>query len=105
MTLTRKFSRPKTDADEVQELEWGLCVTERDLSTSKVGAENLPYRFLPSLKIKKSRGNGIHERELLKQRRTQELEGLNVDLRGRKKGTYGCRVAAEDCRVTLVKPG
>ena len=65
MTLTRKFSRPKTDADEFQELEWDLCVTERDLSTSKVGAENLPYRFLPSLKIKKSGGNGIHERELL----------------------------------------
>ena len=32
-------------------------------------------------------------------------EGLNVDLRDRKKETYGCRVAAEGCRVTLVKPG
>ena len=56
-------------------------------------------------KIKKSGGDGIYEWELLNSEEREELEGLNVDLRGRKKGTYGCRVAAEDCHVTLVKPG
>ena len=56
MTLTRKFSRPKTDVDEVQELEWDLCVTERDLSTSKVGAENIPYQFSIIAKDQENQG-------------------------------------------------
>ena len=36
---------------------------------------------------------------------SDELERPNVDLRGRKEETYGCRVAAEARRVSLVKPG
>ena len=56
-------------------------------------------------KIKKSGGDGIYERELLNSEEHEELEGPDVDLRNRKEETYGCRVAAEGCRVTLVKPG
>ena len=33
---------------------------------------------------------------------SDELEGPNVDLRGREEETYGCRIAAEACRVSLV---
>ena len=103
--MTRNLSRPKIDADEAQELEWGLCVTERDLSTFKVGAEDLPHRVFTISKIKKSGGDGIYEMELLHSEEHKELEGPNVDLRSRKEETYGCRVAAEGRRVSLVKPG
>ena len=56
-------------------------------------------------KIKKSGVDGIYERELLNSEEHAELEGPNVDLRGRKEETYGCRVAAKARRVSLVKPG
>ena len=36
---------------------------------------------------------------------SDELEGPNVDLRGKKEETYECRVAAEARRISLVKPG
>ena len=56
-------------------------------------------------KIKKSRGDGIYERELLNNKEREELEGPNVDLRSRKEETYGCRVATEGRHICLVKPG
>ena len=53
--LKRKFSRPRTGTDEVQGLEWGLCVTERDLFAFEIDAEYLPLRFYTIFKIKKRR--------------------------------------------------
>ena len=80
-----------------------LLGRERDLFYIQNKCEN-NYRshFISEEASKKRTNKGF---ALMVMNSDELEEGLNVDLRGRKKETYGCRVAAEGCRVTLVKPG
>ena len=94
--LKRKFSRPKTLADKVQGLEWGLYVTERGLFAFQSRCKTSTASVFIIFKIKKGKDKEIYGRKLLN---SEELEGLDVDLRSRKGETHRCKVAAEGCRV------
>ena len=98
----RKFSRPKTGADKVQGLEWGLYVTERGLFAFQSRCKTSTASVFIIFKIKKGEDKEIYGRELLNSEELEELEeleGLDVDLRSRKGETHRCKVAAEGCRV------
>ena len=67
--------------------------------------KQLPRPFYIILRSEEASKKRTNQGLVLMVMNSDELEGPNVDLRGRKEETYGCRVAAEDSRVSLVKPG
>ena len=67
--------------------------------------KQLPRPFYIILRSEEASKKRTNQGLVLMVMNSDELEGPNVDLRGRKEETYGCKVAAEARRVSLVKPG
>ena len=67
--------------------------------------KQLPRPFYIILRSEEASKKRTNQGLVLMVMNSDELEGPNVDLRGRKEETYGSGWAAEVRRVSLVQPG
>ena len=103
--LKRKFSRPRTDAEEVHGFRTRSYCRQRGSIIIKTEAQQLPQELCTTLG-----SNMVIVEELQRvrgeQRRTEEEQwNPNANLRWRGAGTYRCGVTVEVRRDSLVTSG